>query len=49
MLKRIRLFLARRHIIGGESINGYRMDTAPIFMPNMVGGYNPGMAERTVK
>lgn len=26
----------------GESINGYTIDTAPIFMPNQVGGYMPG-------
>ena len=26
----------------GESINGYCLNTAPIFMPNMVGGYMPG-------
>lgn len=26
----------------GDSINGYRRDTAPIFMPNQVGGYMPG-------
>lgn len=26
----------------GGSINGYSLKTAPIFMPNMVGGYMPG-------
>ena len=26
----------------GGSINGYSLHTAPIFMPNMVGGYKPG-------
>ena len=26
----------------GGSINGYSLQTAPIFMPNMVGGYRPG-------
>ncbi len=26
----------------GESINGYSLHTAPIFMPNMMGGYMPG-------
>ncbi len=26
----------------GESINGYWLNTAPIFMPNLVGGYMPG-------
>lgn len=26
----------------GENINGYSLHTAPIFMPNMVGGYMPG-------
>lgn len=29
----------------GESINGYKLSTAPIFMPNMVGGYMPGGLE----
>ncbi len=27
----------------GEMINGYNLETAPIFMPNMVGGYMPGI------
>ena len=27
---------------GGKSINGYHLETAPIFMPNSVGGYKPG-------
>ena len=26
----------------GESINGYTLETAPVFMPNQVGGYMPG-------
>lgn len=26
----------------GESINGYTLETAPIFVPNTVGGYMPG-------
>lgn len=26
----------------GESINGYTLETAPVFMPNSVGGYMPG-------
>jgi len=29
----------------GEEINGYRLDTAPIFMPNTVGGYMEGPAD----
>lgn len=29
----------------GESLNGYRLETAPIFMPNTVGGYMPGPAD----
>ena len=28
----------------GESINGYTLKTAPIFMPNLVGGYMPGIS-----
>lgn len=27
----------------GESINGFTLDTAPIFLPNQVGGYMPGL------
>lgn len=30
----------------GESINGYTAKTAPIFMPNTVGGYMPGPADK---
>lgn len=29
----------------GESIHGYTLKTAPIFMPNTVGGYMPGPAD----
>lgn len=29
----------------GESINGWTRDTAPVFMPNTVGGYMPGWEE----
>lgn len=29
----------------GKSINGYYLKTAPIFMPNTVGGYMPGPAD----
>ena len=28
----------------GESVNGYNLENAPIFMPNQVGGYMPGPA-----
>lgn len=28
----------------GASINGYELKTAPVFMPNQVGGYLPGIA-----
>ena len=27
----------------GKSMNGYNVDTAPIFMPNMIGGYMAGL------
>lgn len=30
----------------GENLNGYNLDTAPIFMPNTVGGYMPGPADQ---
>lgn len=29
-------------LFAGESVNGYRLDTAPVFVPNTVGGYMPG-------
>lgn len=29
----------------GMSINGYHLETAPVFMPNYVGGYMPGGLE----
>ena len=29
----------------GETLNGWTLDTAPIFMPNTVGGYMPGPAD----
>lgn len=33
----------------GEIINGYSLNTAPIFMPNTVGGYMPGPADEPGK
>ena len=30
----------------GKSLNGYTAQTAPVFMPNLVGGYMPGPAAR---
>lgn len=33
----------------GKTINGYTMHTAPIFMPNTVGGYMPGPADEPGK
>lgn len=32
----------------GKSINGYCLESAPIFMPNMVGGYMPGKLKEPV-
>lgn len=32
----------------GEAINGYSQCTAPIFLPNTVGGYMPGFADEPV-
>lgn len=29
----------------GGTVNGYRLETAPVFMPNSVGGYMPGELE----
>lgn len=33
----------------GQTINGYSLKTAPIFMPNTVGGYMPGPADEPGK
>ena len=33
----------------GESINGFTAETAPIFMPNGVGGYMPGQIEEPLE
>lgn len=33
----------------GKTINGYSLHTAPIFMPNTVGGYMPGPADEPEK
>lgn len=38
------IFIPSAYFEGGE-INGYTKETAPIFMPNGVGGYMPGKAE----
>ena len=39
--QRMNIFAPEKYYRGG-SINGYSLHTAPIFMPNMVGGYMPG-------
>ena len=33
----------------GQSIEGYSADTAPIFLPNTVGGYMPGRPDHPGK
>ena len=40
--QRMHIFAPEEYFCGG-SINGYTLRTAPIFMPNMVGGYMPGL------
>ena len=39
--QQMNIFAPEIYYQGGE-INGYSIETAPIFMPNMVGGYMPG-------
>lgn len=39
--QRLSIFVPAEYLTGGE-INGYTAKTAPIFMPNGVGGYMPG-------
>jgi hypothetical protein len=29
----------------GRTVNGYNLSTAPVFMPNVMGGYMPGPAD----
>lgn len=43
--QKLNLF-APEAFFAGESVNGYNIRTAPIFMPNTVGGYRPGPADR---
>lgn len=43
--QKLNLF-APEAFFAGESINGYDIRTAPIFVPNSVGGYRPGPAEQ---
>lgn len=40
--QRMHIFAPEIYYHGG-SINGYTLHTSPIFMPNMVGGYMPGL------
>lgn len=39
--QRLNLF-APEALFAGECVNGYTLDTAPVFVPNTVGGYMPG-------
>lgn len=43
-IQKLNLFVPEIYYQGGE-INGYTLKTAPIFMPNTVGGYMPGPAD----
>jgi hypothetical protein len=43
-IQKLNLFVPEVYYHGGE-INGYQYATAPIFMPNTVGGYMPGPAD----
>lgn len=43
--QKLNLF-APEAFFAGESVNGYNIRTAPIFMPNTVGGYRPGPADQ---
>lgn len=37
-------FYVPEAFFAGESINGFNLNTAPIFMPNQIGGYMPSLA-----
>nr|AVO20784.1 tannase [Lactiplantibacillus pentosus] len=43
-IQRLNVFVPAAYENGG-TVNGYTRDTAPIFMPNTVGGYFPGPAD----
>lgn len=43
-IQKINIFVPEIYYQGGE-LNGYTLDTAPVFMPNTVGGYMPGPAD----
>lgn len=42
--QRLNLF-APEALFAGKSVNGYTLSTAPVFVPNTVGGYMPGAAD----
>lgn len=44
-IQKLSMFVPETYYEGG-SINGYSLKTAPIFLPNTVGGYLPGPQER---
>jgi len=44
-IQRMNIFVPEAYY-NGQSINGYDAKTAPIFMPNTVGGYMPGPADK---
>ena len=43
-IQKLNLFVPER-FYQGESVNGWNLKNAPIFMPNTVGGYMPGPAD----
>ncbi len=43
-IQKINIYAPESYFEGGE-VGGYTLKTAPIFMPNSVGGYMPGAAE----
>lgn len=44
-MQKLNLFVPEA-FYAGESINGYDLHSAPIFVPNTVGGYRPGPVDR---
>ena len=44
-MQKLNLFVPEA-FYAGESIHGYNLHNAPIFMPNTVGGYRPGPVDR---
>jgi hypothetical protein len=46
--QKINIYIPEEYFTGG-SINGYSAETAPVFFPNQIGGYMPGVPANALK